>query len=83
MLYGSWTFDNGTTAGTGNATLAASDGVTFADGAATIPVNEKLSTTTNAGGDLTTYTFMMDVKVLNENSLTTNSCCPLARVYIL
>ena len=66
--YGTWTFDDGTTAGTGTATLAASDGVTFADGVATVPVGGYLTMTTNAGGDLTTYTFMMDVKILNENN---------------
>ena len=59
---GVWTFDDGTT-GTGTATLAASDGVTFNGGAATVPVGEKLTMTTNAGGDLSTYTLLMDVNV--------------------
>jgi hypothetical protein len=64
---GTWTFEDGTTTGTGIATLAASDGVTFADGAVTVPVGDKLTMTTNANGDLTTYSFMMDVKINNEN----------------
>lgn len=64
---GAWTFDNGSTDGTGIATLSATEGVTFADGAAVVPANDYLKMTTNANGDLTTYTFMMDVKIANEN----------------
>lgn len=64
---GAWTFDNGSTDGTGIATLSATEGVTFADGAAVVPANDYLKMTTNANGDLTTYTFMMDVKITNEN----------------
>ena len=60
---GVWTFDDGTTTGTGTATLAASSGVTFDGGAVTVPVGDKLTMTTNAGGDLSTYTFLMDVNV--------------------
>ncbi len=64
---GTWTFEDGTVAGTGSATLAASEGVTFADGAVTVPVGDKLTMTTGLG-DLTTYAFMMDVKINNENA---------------
>ena len=64
---GTWTFDNGSTDGTGIATLSATEGVTFADGAAVVPADDYLKMTTNANGDLNTYTFMMDVKIANEN----------------
>ena len=64
---GAWTFNDGTTDGTGIATLTATEGVTFADGAAVVPADDYLKMTTNANGALTTYTFMMDVKVVNEN----------------
>ncbi|MBO7068945.1 MAG: discoidin domain-containing protein [Bacteroidaceae bacterium] len=63
---GTWTFDDGTTDGTGVATLHASDNVAFADGAITVPVNECLKMQTGANGALTTYSFMMDVKINNE-----------------
>jgi hypothetical protein len=72
---GAWTFEDGTTDGTGIATLYATEGVTFADGVATIPAGNKkkngsteyLKMATNANGDLTTYSFMMDVKINNED----------------
>lgn len=63
---GAWTFDDpqNPLAGKGVATMAASDGVTFADGVATVPVGDKLTMTTNLGvSELKTYTFMMDVMV--------------------
>ena len=65
---GTWTFEDGTTAGTGIATLTATEGVTFADGAVTVPVGDNLRMVTGANGDLTTYAFMMDVKINNENA---------------
>ena len=58
---GAWTFDDGTTG-----TLTATDGVTVADGVATVPVGDNLAMATGAE-ELGTYTLMMDVKVVNED----------------
>ncbi len=58
---GTWTFDDGTTG-----TLTATDGVTVANGVATVPVGDNLSLT-HGIEDHGTYTFMMDVKIVNEN----------------
>ena len=57
-----WTFDDGTTG-----SLTATDGVTVADGVATVPVGDNLAMATGAA-ELGTYTFMMDVKVVNEDN---------------
>ena len=58
---GTWTFDDGTTG-----TLTATDGVTVADGVATVPVGDNLAMATGVD-ELGTYTLMMDVKVVNED----------------
>ena len=55
------TFDDGTTGA-----LVATTGVTVADGVATVPVGDNLQLT-HGFTDSGNYTFMMDVKVLNEN----------------
>ena len=60
---GAWTFDDGTTG-----TLTATDGVTVADGVATVPVGDNLAMATEGVEELGTYTFMMDVKVVNEDN---------------
>ena len=59
---GAWTFDDGTTG-----TLTATSGVTVASGVATVPVGDNLAMATGAT-ELDTYTFMMDVKVVNEDN---------------
>ncbi len=65
---GVWTFDDGTTG-----SLTATDGVTVADGVATVPVGDNLAMSTTGLTDLNTYTFMMDIKVpadkASDNSL--------------
>ena len=65
---GVWTFDDGTTG-----SLTATDGVTIADGVATVPVGDNLAMSTTGLTDLNTYTFMMDIKVpadkASDNSL--------------
>lgn len=59
---GTWTFDDGTT----GTLTASSEGVTVADGVATVPVGDNLAMATGVE-ELGTYTFMMDVKVVNED----------------
>ena len=58
---GTWTFDDGTTAGTGSATMEASEGVVFADGTVKVDKGQKLTITTGLG-TTGTYTIMFDVK---------------------
>ena len=59
---GVWTFEDGTTG-----SLAATGGVTVENGVATVPVSDNLAMVTGAT-ELGTYTFMMDVKVVNEDN---------------
>ena len=59
---GTWTFEDGTTG-----TLTATSGVTVADGVATVPAGDNLSVA-HGITDRGTYSFMMDVKIVNENS---------------
>ena len=64
---GTWTFDDGTTG-----SLTATAGVTVADGVATVPVGDYLTTADlGAAANSGTYTIMFDVKVANA----TNYCC--------
>ena len=58
---GTWTFDNGT------GSLTATSGVTVADGVATVPAGDNLAMTADVQ-DPGTYSFMMDVKVVNEDN---------------
>ena len=58
---GAWTFEDGTTG-----SMTATEGVTVADGVATVPVGDNLKVT-HGFTDPGNYSFMMDVKVLNEN----------------
>ena len=58
---GTWTFDNGT------GSLTATSGVTVADGVATVPAGDNLAMTADVE-DSGTYSFMMDVKVINEDN---------------
>ena len=59
---GTWTFEDGTPG-----TLTATSGVTVADGVATVPAGDNLSVA-HGITDRGTYTFMMDVKIVNENT---------------
>jgi hypothetical protein len=63
---GTWTFDDGTT-GTLTANAGANGDVTVADGVATVPAGANLSVEPGIE-DPNTYTFMMDVKVVNEDN---------------
>lgn len=61
---GVWTFDDNTTNGEGEATLTASEGVTFENGQATVPAADNLQMATNLETTvLPNYTVMMDVKI--------------------
>ena len=59
---GAWNFEDGTTG-----TMTATAGVTVADGVATVPVGDNLKVT-HGFTDPGNYSFMMDVKIVNENS---------------
>ena len=58
---GAWNFEDGTTG-----SMTATEGVTVADGVATVPAGDNLKVT-HGFTDPGNYSFMMDVKVLNEN----------------
>jgi len=58
---GAWTFEDGTTG-----SMTATEGVTVADGVATVPAGDNLKVT-HGFTDPGNYSFMMDVKILNEN----------------
>ena len=59
---GRWTFDDGTTG-----TLTKTSGVTVAGGIATVPARNNLKVT-HGITDRGNYTFMMDVKIVNEEN---------------
>ncbi len=58
---GAWNFEDGTTG-----SMTATEGVTVADGVATVPAGDNLKVT-HGFTDPGNYSFMMDVKILNEN----------------